>query len=244
MAPHPHFTDLETRANGFLRTITQETSRITNAVLVTAQYDETAYADSLFERLTIPRPATLSKAAPRRLAEYLAGRAMTQAAMACLGHPVTPVLSHANRAPIWPAGLSGSISHARGRCACLLSQDTNHSFGLDTEAIAKDRSLSALLSHTLCPDERAVIAHSPFPTDITATLAFSAKETLFKALFPQVGRYFGFDAALMTSPPDQTGLSLTLSADLTDTLPKGRRFDLHLALTPSHVQTWLSVSNA
>mgnify|MGYP001942657738 CR=1 FL=1 len=237
----PFFTDLQTRARGFLSGIAQEDSLISGAVLVSASYDEAAFSDALFAQLDIPQPSTLSRAVPRRKAEFLAGRAMTQAAMAGLGLPPRPVDTTPSRAPLWPEGLSGSISHARGRCACLLSQDTGRSFGIDTEAIAEGRSLDAILSQTLSPDERALLTQGPHPTNTNATLAFSAKEALFKALYPQVGRHFGFDAAELTDPPGDTSLALSLTTSLTETLPKGRRFDIHLRCTSTHILTWLAV---
>jgi 4'-phosphopantetheinyl transferase EntD len=237
------FSDLQTRARGFLSHIAQEDSLIPGAVLVSASYAEAAFSDALFAQLDIPQPATLRRAIARRKAEFLAGRAMTQAAMACLGLPPRPVDTSPNRAPLWPSGLSGSISHARGRCACLLSQDTSRSFGIDTEAIAEGRSLSAILSQTLSPDEHALLTQGPYPPSINATVAFSAKEALFKALFPQVGHHFGFDAAELTNAPGHSSLTLALTTDLTETLPQGTRFDIHHRLSDTHVLTWLSVPN-
>lgn len=237
----PLFSDLQTRATGFLSHITEEDSLIPGAVLVSASYDEAAFSDALFDQLDIPRPATLSRAVPRRKAEFLAGRVMAQAAMACLGLPLRPVETTPSRAPLWPEGLSGSISHARGRCACLLSQDTSRSFGIDTEAIAEGRALSAILSQTLSPDEHALLTQGPYPSNTNATLAFSAKEALFKALYPQVGHHFGFDAATLTDPPKDTSLTLSLTTDLAETLPQGTRFDIHHRLTGTHVLTWLAV---
>lgn len=237
----PFFTDLSTRARGFLSGMAQEDSLIPGAVLVSASYDEAAFSDDLFAQLDIPQPSTLTRAVPRRKAEFLAGRAMTQAAMTCLDLPPSPVDISPSRAPLWPNGLSGSISHARGRCACLLSQDAGHSFGIDTEAIAEGRSLDAILSQTLSPDEHALLTQGAYSANTNATLAFSAKEALFKALYPQVGRHFGFDAATLTDPPGDTSLTLSLTTDLTETLPKGSRFDIHLRCTSTHILTWLAV---
>lgn len=239
----PFFSDLHADAHGFLSDIAQEDSLIPAAVLVTASYDETVFSDDLFAKLDIPQPPSLSRAVPRRRAEFLAGRAVAKAAMACLGLPPRPVDTTPSRAPLWPKGLSGSISHARGRCACLLSQDTGRSFGIDTEAIAEGRPLNAILTQTLSQTERALLTQGPYPANINATLAFSAKEALFKALYPQVGHHFGFDAANLTEPPHQNSVTLSLTTNLTDNLPKGRRFDIHLSLTPTHVSTWLSVPN-
>jgi enterobactin synthetase component D len=238
---HAPLIDIHTRYEGFLSKIDLEDSRSPGAVLVTASFHPGAFAQSLFDSLDIVCPTHLMGAVEKRRAEYLAGRAMARAAMALLDHPPARVTTEPGRAPLWPKGLSGSISHARGRCACLLSRDTTHSYGVDTEAIASGRSLNAILSETLNATERDRITQGPFPSATNATLTFSAKETLFKALFPQVGHHFGFDAAELTEAPGQTSLILALTTDLTETLPTGRRFEIQHRLTGTHVLTWLSV---
>lgn len=232
--------DLQSRAAGFLTGIMVEDSRIPGTVLVTAGYDSAAYADDLFDRLDIACPPKLIRAVPRRKADFLAGRAMVLAAMTRLGIPPQPVANAPSRAPVWPEGLTGSLSHARGRCAGLLSQNTRLTFGVDTEAIAQNRTLTAILTETLSPAERAILSAGPLPAATNATLAFSAKEALFKALYARVGHHFGFDAAEMRSPPTQTGLTLILTADLAAGLTRGQRFDLHHRLTQTHVLTWLA----
>lgn len=234
-------TDLQTASAGFLTDIRQEDSRGPGAVLVTASYHATAFSQALFEAMSIPCPDTLNRAVEKRRADYLAGRAMARAAMSLLGHPPAPVGTAPDRAPLWPAGLTGSISHARGRCACLLSRDTHHSFGVDTEAIASGRSLDAILAETLNATERDRITQGPLSAATHATLAFSAKESLFKALHPRVGHFFGFDAAELTIPPTGDRLTLTLTTDLAVSLAKGRRFDIHHRVSDTHVLTWLSV---
>lgn len=232
--------DLQHRSAGFLTDLAVSDSRIPRAVLVTSCYDGTAFAHDLFDRLGIPCPPRLYRAVPRRKADFLAGRAMVMAAMTCLDVTPQPVENAPTRAPIWPVGLTGSISHARGRCACLLSQNTRLSFGVDTEAIAQDRTLAAILTETLSPSERVTIAGGPFPAATNATLAFSAKEALFKALYARVGHHFGFDAAELCAAPSQTGLTLQLMTDLADGLTRGQRFDIHHSLTGTHVVTWLA----
>ena len=238
---HKALIDMHTRSNGFLSDIRAEDSLIPGAVLVTASYDSAAFSQSLFDALDIPCPDTLGRAVDKRRADYLAGRAMASAAMALLDHPPAPVTTTPGRAPLWPDGLAGSISHARGRCACLLSRDTTRSYGVDTEAIASGRSLTAILTETLTATERDRIAHGPLPAATNATLAFSAKEALFKTLYPQVGRHFGFDAAELTKAPETDGLILTLTTDLTKDLIMGRSFDIHHRMSSTHVLTWLAV---
>lgn len=238
---HTAFTNLETRTNGFLTGITQKDSRIKSALLLTATYNPDAYADTLFDTLDIPCPQNIARAAFRRKADYLAGRAIALAAMTALNVFPAPITTAPSRAPIWPDGLAGSISHARGRCACLLSLDTGHGYGVDTEAIAQGKSLSAILSETLTAKDRVTITQGPLPPATNATLAFSAKEALFKALYARVGHHFGFDAAELATAPSENHLTLTLTTDLAPDLTKGQSFTLYTGLTKAHVLTWLAI---
>lgn len=237
-------TTLQDRANGFLTDLTVENSRITDAVLVTAGYETSAYTDALFNKLNIPVPLKVHRSSAKRKADFLAGRALALAAMTHLGVTPQPVANAPSRAPIWPDGLAGSLSHARGRCACLLSRDTGQTYGVDTEAIAKDRPLAAILTETLSAAERHITTQGPLPAATNATLAFSAKEALFKTLYPRVGHHFGFDAAALRAAPKDDTLTLTLTTDLAQSLTKGMQFDVYFSLSTTHVLTWLSAPGA
>ena len=238
------FSDLETRSGGFLSGISSVDSGMDGAVFLTASYDGGAYSDALFDRLGVHCPDAIKRAAQKRKADYLAGRSIAKAAMRALGVPPNPVTSAASRAPIWPDGITGSISHARGRCACLLSSDTSQSVGVDTEAIASGSSLAAILSETLTPQDRDTISADVSSQPTNATLVFSAKEALFKALYTRVNCYFGFDAAELAAPPGQDMLHLRLTKDLATGVNKGDTFPVYFNVTATHVLTWLSVPSA
>ena len=63
------------------------------------------------------------------------------------------------------------------------------------------------------------------PDAAGATAVFSAKEALYKALFPRVGRFFGFDhAEIAEIRPD--GLALRLTKPLSTGWPAGCVFEI------------------
>ncbi|MDX7718893.1 4'-phosphopantetheinyl transferase family protein, partial [Aeromonas caviae] len=70
------------------------------------------------------------------------------------------------------------------------------------------------------------------------TLVFSAKESLFKGLYPRVGRYFDFLDARWLAMTVQT-LTLELKCPLTPALPAGWRCTLHWQALPGGVLTVL-----
>ena len=110
--------------------------------------------------------------------------------------------------------------------------------GIDIETIAQGHALDAILQQTMDEGEAKLIAGATRP-DIVASLCFSAKEALFKALYPTVGRYFGFAAAQVQVLPANGNLRLHLTETLNADLPKGRAFDLRYEVTATHVLTWI-----
>src|SRR5215469_16812348 len=63
--------------------------------------------------------AIVARAVEKRRAEFATGRACAHAALDAWGAPDAPLLPGPDRAPLWPDGFVGSISHARGACAAV-----------------------------------------------------------------------------------------------------------------------------
>ena len=120
-------------------------------------------------------------AVAKRRREFTAGRLFARQALAGLGRPASPLLSH-DRRPLWPAGTTGSITHARDRCAAAaaLVEDVA-GIGLDVEVLGA--VTSELERHVLTEPERDWLASMPAATQPHwATLTFSAKEAFYKSL--------------------------------------------------------------
>ena len=64
----------------------------------------------------------MARAVPQRRREFFAGRLAAHRAMEALGHLPEPVPMGQDRAPVWPQGLVGSISHGAGACAAMYGQ--------------------------------------------------------------------------------------------------------------------------
>ena len=56
----------------------------------------------------------MANAAPGRQEQFAAGRACARAGLSVLGCPEEPLLVGEDRRPLWPSGVTGSISHTRG----------------------------------------------------------------------------------------------------------------------------------
>lgn len=165
-----------------------------------------------------PEPRAILKAVPKRQAEFAAGRRAARAALASLGHQARAIPAGEDRAPVWPDTVVGAITHDAGLAAALVADAQNCAgVGLDMAEAApfpvhlRDRIL-------ITRAERAL-------DDLDARAVFSAKEALFKALFPSVRQFFGFEAAEVM--PDLAAetftarLTVPLGAHVAETLYKG-----------------------
>lgn len=256
--PPPALPPWPGAAAGFLGPARWRPSRLAGARILEADFDVAGFAPDLFDALEIPRPPRLARAVDKRCAEYLAGRALARAALqACALAQEAPQdastagleeTSGAPRAPAWPQGCRGAITHGAGRAAVIVGAPPLD-LGIDTERVPQGRTLEALRGTALSHAERAAVdAAQPgaLPPAVQATLVFSAKETLYKALYPRVGRFFGFDAAALAGPVRADGLALRLVQDLGPGAPAGAEFGILAAVEAEggqdagRVTTWMA----
>ena len=121
---------------------------------------------------------------PRREAEFRAGRACAREALAQLGVCNWPLIPGPTREPRWPPGVVGSITHAEGYCAAAVaSADVCGGLGIDVEAIGR---VGEAVAGLICgADELCRLDDCDAATRrVRLALLFSAKESVFKAVFP------------------------------------------------------------
>ncbi len=233
----------QTRSNGFLSDLrTLEIGEAAVTALI-ASFDKQRFSDALFSELGVDRPNALNTAVCKRRAEYLAGRAMARAALSAFRKDPAQITIGPNREPIWPKGIAGSITHTNQRCAAMVSNQSGALVGIDIEDVAHESVLDSIFHLTLLPDETHLIRNQGVlpPADL-ATLVFSAKETLYKALFPAVRQFFGFDYAALDAAPTENSLNLRLTKPLSDWLCVGAIFNIGYQLTGNIAITWLVTS--
>lgn len=183
-------------------------------------FDPAQLAADDFPRCAIPAPANIQRSVAKRQAEFLAGRLCARAALLDLtGRPDVPALGE-DRAPIWPAGVTGSISHSHGLASALVADSRQwRSLGLDLEEpLAADRALRLAEEILTEAELQRLQGLSPEQQAERITLTFSIKESLFKALYPLVQKRFYFhDAELLECDGTRARLRLLieLSAEWT-----------------------------
>jgi enterobactin synthetase component D len=171
---------------------------------------------------------------PKRRGEFVAGRRCAARALADAGGPLAGCLARgADRLPVWPRGWLGSISHSAGWAVAVVGEAAHYrALGIDIqETIGPDAvdgvepliamqgeagRLSALLqccaarrNGNTCARNDAALQRRR-----ALTLLFSAKEALYKALYPLTRRFQDFDAAAMGEwRPGAMRLTLTRDWD-------------------------------
>ncbi|TDC28814.1 4'-phosphopantetheinyl transferase superfamily protein [Micromonospora sp. KC213] len=159
-------------------------------------------ADWTGELLAAERSGLGERAVQSRRRDFTAGRVCARRALTGLGLPAVPVPAAADRSPVWPAGVVGTITHTRDYCAAAVAHATDvRSVGMDAE---RHRDLDPGVRRLICrPEEEERLARLPAGTWWPLVL-FSAKETVYKVWHPLVGTWLDFQDATVELDP-QTG---------------------------------------
>ncbi len=135
----------------------------------------------------------IARAVEKRRREFIAGRLCAREAMAALGLPPAAIVPAKDRAPIWPAGVIGTITHTDTWCAAAIARAAEgvRALGLDVEP---DEPLKPTLVRPITiPEERAWLDAQPASErGLLGKLVFSAKESAYKAQYALTGCFFGF----------------------------------------------------
>ncbi len=132
-------------------------------------------------------------AAQTRIEQFTAGRVCSRIALGRLGvATTTPVLRGEDRAPIWPPGFVGTISHTDTWCAAAVARAEDvRSIGIDLEPATP---LKESLWRRVCTsNERDWLHELPEP-GLTGKVVFSVKEAVYKCQYPITNKFLGFHA--------------------------------------------------
>lgn len=131
-----------------------------------------------------------------RRREFIAGRLCALRALAASGAPAGGCLPRdADGLPVWPSGWVGCISHSQDWAVAAAAPSSRvRGLGIDIQELIDDNVVGMTESMVAAPEEmrgllRAMDRRHAF------TLLFSAKEALYKALYPALRQFQDFDAA-------------------------------------------------
>ncbi len=178
---------------------------------------------------------------PSRLREFSAGRSSARLALARLGSPAVPILRDEQRVPIWPEGFVGSITHCDGFCAAAVARVSQvAALGIDAECLSR---FDPDLSRSICsPEEEAHFRSLEAVLQMDwRTLVFSAKESFYKAWYPNTRTPLGFtEVDLHLTPGDSTFL-ITVMGEKGDLAPWGATASGSYVVGAHHVVTGVAV---
>ena len=162
------------------------------------------------DRLWPDEQTAMVRAVPSRIAEFTAGRTAARAAMQALGLPKKAIPMGRDRAPVWPDGVVGSISHSDGICVAVVARaGAITAIGVDLEPLSP-------MAKDLWPDVCGAVELSELyglpelARGPAAKLIFSAKECTYKCIYPQIQTVLGFDALEIALNPAHGTFNATL----------------------------------
>jgi 4'-phosphopantetheinyl transferase EntD len=200
-----------------------------------------ATAEMAEEPLHSEEAASTGRMSSDRLREFALGRACARAALGRLGAPLGPVLRGDDRAPVWPPGVVGSLSHCEGFCGVVVArQGAILGLGLDVE---RDAPLSTRAAERICtPAERDHLAGLPGRSvEAWAKLVFSAKESFYKCYYPLARKRLGFRDAAVRIDPEAQRFAVELVREDAPAAAGARHFTGHFRLAPPHVLTGVTL---
>jgi 4'-phosphopantetheinyl transferase EntD len=188
-------------------------------------------------------PERMNRAAPRRVADFLAGRHCVALALGAAGFDRTAAIgTDAAGSAVWPAGLAGSITHtARFATALLVPRSGFRSVGIDSEEVISDDVAEAIHTTVLAPNEMDSALNgkgSALDASAVITVAFSAKESVYKCLRPLADDFFEFhDVRLLHVDFAEGALDFELVRNLGARLPRGMKLRSRFSIDAGRVNT-------
>lgn len=192
-------------------------------------FDWHGFDPTEFARENIAFPESIRRSVTKRQAEFFMGRMAARQALRAAGHPAVEIATGPHREPRWPAGVTGSITHAGGFAAAVVVSSRDYmGVGIDIERVVDPATRVSIEHSILTPGECEFLegVDTTRSREELLTMIFSAKESFFKGSFNTVGRYFGFEAIALIAIDASAGagrLEFELLEALSPDLPCGHR---------------------
>jgi 4'-phosphopantetheinyl transferase EntD len=122
--------------------------------------------------------------------EYLLGRLAIKDALGSLGNvPAWIERDPLTKAPVWPKGIAGSLSHSSGLALAVVG-DSPPILGLGVDLEKANRTIDLGIERHICTQDESDELRSLHLENhaIRLLLTFSAKESLYKCFFGKIPR--------------------------------------------------------
>lgn len=213
-------------------------------VLLSTRFDPALLIADDFQRSAVPPPASIQRSVAKRQAEFLAGRLCARAALQQLDNlDCVPAIGE-DRAPVWPHHICGSITHSSGHAAAIVGHKAQwRGLGMDLENVLSLERAERLAGEILTAAELQRMAMLPREQHaLLVTLTFSAKESLFKALYPIVQKRFYFEHAEVLEWSENGQVRLRLLTDLSEEWRHGKELVGQFAVDGEQLLSLVAIS--
>jgi enterobactin synthetase component D / holo-[acyl-carrier protein] synthase len=158
-----------------------------------------AFGDPAEARTLPEEGALVAGAVEKRRREFTTGRWVAHQAIRRLGVRPGPLLSGERGEPLWPDGVVGSITHCDGYRATAVGRAAQW-LGVGIDAEPNGPLPEGVLAAIGRPEERArtALLLRATPAVRWDRLLFSAKEAVYKALYPATGQPLDFEDATVS----------------------------------------------
>lgn len=173
------------------------------------EFSAARYNDQLFQQYAIHYSTEIANAVTKRRAEFLAGRYCAKKSLAALDGTTGDIHIGNFRNPVWPPHVVGSISHTNSHAVAVTALKSNlRGIGIDVQdEFDRDTYLKIKTQIIFADEDDFVLQNLQGLTTVELlTIAFSVKESFFKAAFAEVGRYLDFNCVSITQIDQQAQL--------------------------------------
>jgi 4'-phosphopantetheinyl transferase EntD len=156
----------------------------------------------------------VATAAESRRINFTMGRVAAREALEKIGHPPRAIPVGTDRAPIWPAGIIGSIAHTRGVAVAVVAR-VEHVSAIGVDLEQSSAVTENLWSELLLSEERSFLQSMDEAGRARfATAIFSVKEAFYKFQFPHTNERLNFQDVRLSMNLESMNCTLSVNRPL------------------------------
>jgi enterobactin synthetase component D len=185
-----------------------------------ALFDPELFQASELENFTHELPPNFETFHKHKKAEFVASRMAIKELFSKLNISDPLPQRITAQSPVWPASYLGSISHTKGVAVVAMASSSNlKGLGLDCERLERCQQVENIWTKISTHEEREFFHKNRWRDAYWKLILFSAKESLYKAAYPLVQQYFGFEQAQVIALNPQSQELVLRSDFLTAKIP-------------------------
>lgn len=175
------------------------------------------------DSLTAQEKQLVSDAPLKRRQDFATGRWCARQALKKIGIPPTSISVGVHREPIWPKGITGSISHTEGYY-CAAVSPVKSALGVDAEELKNSFTFNNVKTICTSHEYKRITSTQKKFINFTCHIVFSAKEAFYKSVHPITRKTIGFKDVEVEINWTNSSYEILLLKGLSGDLTSGRRF--------------------